>query len=162
MMIDALIATRMSGCEELALLHCAIGHPARVKENNLKTLAESAEHIKVPVGLSDHKLDTVVSVAATALRTCRIGKHFTLRREDGSPDAAFSLEPHRITWLVTETREAWRALGQANYEGMAREAETVVIRGTLYAVRDIEVGEMPHRQRDSAQPVSARRRIRRS
>ena len=61
------------------------------------------------VGLSDHTLGIGVATAAVALGASIIEKHFTLSRDDGGVDSAFSLEPQELSALVTETE---RALGQ--------------------------------------------------
>jgi len=82
------------------------------------------------------------SVAAVALGACVIEKHFTLRRADGGVDSAFSLEPSELEALVVETRRAFDAMGQIQYGATAAEKNSIVFRRSLYAVKDIEAGEV--------------------
>jgi N-acetylneuraminate synthase len=70
-----------------------------------------------------------------------IEKHVTLRRADGGPDSAFSLEPHEMAALVRDVRSAWSSLGNASYERQPSELGSVVFRRSVYAVRDLVAGE---------------------
>ena len=65
---------------------------------------------------------------------------FTLRRADGGPDAAFSLEPEELTELVANCRTAWTALGKISYELAASERGNKTFRRSPYAVQDIPAG----------------------
>ena len=77
---------------------------------------------------------------AVALGACVIEKHFTLRRAEGGPDAAFSLEPSEFAALVRDCKTAWDALGEVR-EGYQSAAEpNLVFRRSLYAVCDIAPG----------------------
>lgn len=81
-------------------------------------------------------------VAATALGACLIEKHVTLRRADGGPDAAFSLEPEDLHDLVQQTRTAWQALGTVREEPRKSEATQRPLRRWLYVARDMKAGEV--------------------
>jgi len=82
-----------------------------------------------------------VAVAAVALGATVIEKHMTLARADGGPDAEFSLEPNEFAELVRGARNAFAALGSADYGRAASEQGSVTFRRSLYAVRDIAAGE---------------------
>ncbi len=139
---EAVTAARDAGCRDLILLHCVSGYPTPAEESNLRTISELARRFDVVTGLSDHTLGIGVSVAAVALDAAVIEKHVTLRREDGGPDAAFSLEPAELGALVTETRAAWEALGTVNFERKASELPNMVFRRSLYVVEDVKKGDI--------------------
>jgi N-acetylneuraminate synthase len=80
-------------------------------------------------------------VAAVALGACFIEKHFTLSRAEGGVDSDFSLEPAELERLVTETRDAWLALGQVRYDEVPSEAASRDHRRSLYVVADVAAGE---------------------
>lgn len=137
---DAVEAARTAGGREIALLHCTSGYPTPPEDSNLRTIPHLADAFGVVAGLSDHTPGTAVPVAAIALGASLIEKHFTLRRADGGPDSAFSLEPEELTELVANCRTAWTALGTVNYELEASEKGNKTFRRSLYAVKDIPAG----------------------
>jgi N-acetylneuraminate synthase len=138
---EVMAAARMAGARDLALLHCVSGYPTRPSDANLRTLPHLAETFQAVPGLSDHTMGIAVSVAAVALGASIIEKHFTLKRSDGGPDAAFSLEPDELAALVAGCRTAWEALGTVNYERTESERGSLVFRRSLYVVRDMTEGE---------------------
>ena len=77
-----------------------------------------------------------------ALGAAAVEKHVTLRRADGGPDAAFSLEPAELASLAAGLRTAWLALGDAEYRRAPSEEGNIVFRRSIYAVRDIRAGEL--------------------
>jgi len=138
---EVMAAARLAGARDLALLHCVSGYPTAPADANLRTLAHLAETFEAVPGLSDHTMGIAVSVAAVALGASIIEKHFTLKRSDGGPDAAFSLEPDELAALVSGCRTAWEALGEVNYERTESERGSMVFRRSLYVVRDMAAGE---------------------
>jgi len=146
---EAVATARQHGANELVLLHCVSTYPAKFEQANLRTIRDIADSFSVIAGLSDHTPGTACAVAAVALGACVIEKHFTLRRADGGPDAAFSLEPDEFKRLVDDCHAAWLSLGRVNYERSSTERESLVFRRSLYVVEDVATGELltPHNVR---------------
>jgi N-acetylneuraminate synthase len=138
---DAVATALGHGNGGLALLHCVSAYPAPPEEMNLRKIPRLAETFGVVAGLSDHTLGTEVAAAAIAVGAAMIEKHVTLRRSDGGPDGAFSLEPSELAALVRSARLSWSALGQADEECVASERANLAFRRSLYAVSDIAPGE---------------------
>jgi len=139
---EALGAARAAGARDIVLLHCVSAYPARAKDSNVRTIPDMAAAFDVLVGLSDHTMGIGVAVASTALGACLIEKHVTLRRADGGPDSAFSLEPDELARLVEETSAAHEALGRVSYAPEASEAAMRKLRRSLYVVADMAKGEV--------------------
>jgi sialic acid synthase SpsE len=87
-------------------------------------------------------MGSAVAVAAVALGACIVEKHLTLRRSDGGPDAAFSMEPDEFREMTEAIRTVERALGRVNYHVTEREAASRMFRRSLFVVRDIKAGEV--------------------
>jgi len=139
---ECVAAVQRGKCNELALLHCVSGYPTQPEESNLRTIQDLAQRFNVVIGLSDHTLTTATSIASIALGASIIEKHMTLRRKDGGPDAAFSLEPNELKELTEGCKIAWEALGRTGYERKACEEQNAVFRRSLYIVEDIKVGDV--------------------
>lgn len=136
--VDALMA---GGCSGLTLLKCTSSYPARVEDMNLRGIPYLASRYGVPAGLSDHTIGPVVPIAAVAIGACVVEKHFTISRADGGPDSAFSLEPDEFRAMVDAVRATEKALGMGQWSLTEKEQASRVFRRSLFAVRDIAVGE---------------------
>jgi pseudaminic acid synthase len=139
---EAVEAARAAGATQIALLKCTSAYPAPPEEANLLTIPELARQFGCPVGLSDHTMGLAVPVAALALGACIIEKHLCLRRADGGPDAAFSLEPEEFKAMVEAVRTAEKALGTVQFTSGPREANSRKFRRSLFVVEDIKKGEL--------------------
>jgi len=139
---EAIAAARQGGCEQLAILHCVSGYPAPAEDYNLATIPDMLHRFDVVTGLSDHTLDNTTAIASVALGVRIVEKHFTLDRNGGGPDDAFSLEPPELAMLCRGVRTAWEALGKVDYGRKSSEQGNVQFRRSLYFVRDLVAGEV--------------------
>lgn len=139
---EAVAAARDGGCKELVLLHCISSYPAPMEQANLLQMPHLAKRFNTIPGLSDHTLGTTASVAAVALGACLIEKHFTLSRQDKGPDSEFSIEPHELERLCTDTKDAWSALGRVGFQRQQAEESSKRYRRSVYFVKDMKAGEV--------------------
>ncbi|MEX3071991.1 pseudaminic acid synthase [Vibrio alginolyticus] len=139
---EAITTAKDNGCEDLIVLHCVSGYPAPADQYNLKTIADISERFGVLSGLSDHTIDNATAVASVVLGACLIEKHVTMDRNGGGADDSFSLEPKELQELCRDTKTAWQAMGQVNYERTEAEKGNVKFRRSLYIVKDIKAGEV--------------------
>ncbi len=138
---EALACFRRVGVEDLVLLKCTSAYPANPADMNLRTIPDMANIFGTLVGLSDHSLGIEAPVASVALGAVVIEKHMTLRRADGGPDAAFSLEPEEFRAMVDAVRITEQVLGSIRYGATEAESIAVECRRSLFAVADIQEGE---------------------
>ena len=129
------------GCRDITLLHCVSGYPTPSNESNLRAIRSLHDEFGCTVGLSDHSLDNAVAIASIALGAKVIEKHMTLRRSDGGPDSAFSMEPDEMAALVRDCHTAFEALGDGGFDLRPAEADNVKFRRSIYVVRDVRAGE---------------------
>jgi len=139
---DAVEACRKVGNNDITLLKCTSTYPAPPEEANLKTIQNLAETFGVKVGLSDHTLGSAVAIAAVTLGATVIEKHFILDKNLGGPDAAFSMEPADFKKMVEDIRTVEKALGKVSYEISEKVEKSRVFKRSLFAVKDIEAGEV--------------------
>lgn len=141
--LDVLVTTaREAGCNELTLLKCTSTYPASPENTNLLTIPHLKQLFNCEVGLSDHTLGIGVAVASVAIGATVIEKHFTLSREEGGVDAAFSMEPLEMTMLVEETKRAWEALGTIKYGPSEKEKASLKFRRSIYISKALKKGDV--------------------
>ena len=131
-----------SGNKDLTLLVCTSSYPSDPLDAHLNRIATLRKHFGVKVGLSDHTLGIGVSIAAISLGATVIEKHLTLKRSDGGPDSAFSLEPIEFQSLVDEGNRAFAALGTSKWQITDAEKESRSLRRSLYIVRNVRAGDV--------------------
>jgi N-acetylneuraminate synthase len=138
---DAVDTARRAGAEDIILLKCVSSYPAKAEDMNLRTIQDMKEQFNCPVGLSDHSLGIGASVCAVALGADVIEKHFTLSRQDNTPDSFFSIEPAELKSLVENIRVAEKAIGSVHYGITAEEERNRIFRRSLFVVEDIKAGQ---------------------
>lgn len=138
---EALDTLRRAGPAPAAILKCTSAYPAKARDAHLRTIPDMAERFGVPVGWSDHTLSLHLAACAVGLGASIIEKHFIRSRRVPTPDSAFSLEEEEFSAMVRMIRETEEALGVARYGPLPCEAPAWRVRRSLYAGRDIPVGE---------------------
>jgi pseudaminic acid synthase len=138
---EAIAACHRQGNNEIALLKCTSAYPAPVEEANLVTIPDMANRFDTIVGLSDHTLGDTVAIAAVALGAKIIEKHFILDRENGGPDAEFSMEPEEFRVMVQSIRTVEKAIGQVTYKLTEKTKSNKKFARSLYIIKDIAAGE---------------------
>jgi len=141
--LDETVQTlREAGCEQFALLKCTSTYPASPENCNLLTLPHMRDLFGCEVGLSDHTMGIGAAVAGVAYGATLIEKHFTLQREDGGVDSAFSMEPEEMKMLVVESKRAWQSLGKISYGPTEKEKDSLKYRRSLYIAEDMKAGDV--------------------
>ena len=138
---EAVNTAKNEGCEDMVLLKCTSTYPATPKYSNINTIPHLKELFKCQVGLSDHTLGIGVAVGSVTLGATVIEKHFTLSRDEGGVDSAFSLEPKEFKLLTQESKKAWEALGKVHYGYTEAEKNSLIFRRSIYVSNDIKIGE---------------------
>jgi pseudaminic acid synthase len=139
---EAVEAARNAGASQIALLKCTSAYPASPDEANLRTIPELARRFECPVGLSDHTMGIAVPIVAVAVGACILEKHLCLRRADGGPDSAFSLDPEEFKAMVDAVRIAEKSLGSPQFAPSSREAKSLKFRRSLFIVEDVKKGDL--------------------
>src|SRR3990170_5479482 len=106
---EALEDIREKGVEDIILLHCMTSYPAKTEEANLKVIKVWQNSFGLPIGFSDHTLGIATPVAAVALGSALIEKHFTLDKTMPGPDHRASLEPDEFKKMVDAIRDVEKA-----------------------------------------------------
>ncbi len=137
--VDACLKT---GNDQVALLKCVSSYPAPYDGMNLRTIPNLADTFNVVSGLSDHSMGYEVAVAAVSLGASIVEKHLTLARDDGGPDAAFSMEPGEFANMVKAIRNVEEALGAVSYQLTDKQIKSREHARSLFVVKPVMAGEI--------------------
>ena len=128
-----------AGNRDIVLLHCTALYPAKPSQVNLRMMDTMKDVFRLPVGLSDHTLGFVITVAAVARGACVIEKHFTLSRKLPGPDHSYALEPNELKQMVDAIRDVEDSLGSP-IKDMLPEEKAVGRRESVAAAVNITKG----------------------
>ena len=137
----ALQVCREEENDQVILLKCVSSYPTPYEDVNLNVIPTLARTFDCVVGLSDHTLSPAVAVASVALGARMIEKHLTLRRKDGGPDGAFSLEPEEFGEMVKQIRIVEKALGKSSYGLTDKQKKEHEGSRSLFVVKKVKKGE---------------------
>ncbi|BDR75918.1 pseudaminic acid synthase [Clostridium tetani] len=138
---EAIKVCKEKGNDNIILLKCTSAYPAPYEDINLKTITNMKETFGCITGLSDHTLGDAVAIASVAVGAKVIEKHLTLKRDDGGPDATFSMEPEEFANMVKNIRTVEKAMGKVVYELTEKQKNSRGRSRSLYVVDNIKKGE---------------------
>jgi len=126
----------------VTLLQCTSEYPTPINELNLRAIDTLRKEFGVRIGFSDHSEGIFAAVAAAALGSVVIEKHFTLDKELEGPDHRASLNPEELGLMVGEVRKVEFALGDGLKIPTASElVNQSAVRKSLYAKVPIKAGD---------------------
>ncbi len=137
----ALRVCKEEGNEDVILLKCTSAYPCPYEDMNINVIPLMRNTFDCMVGLSDHTLGNEVVLGSIALGARVVEKHVTLKREDGGPDAAFSMEIEEFKDMVRQIRNLEKALGRPTFELTEKQKFARYGTRSLYVVKDIKAGE---------------------
>lgn len=129
--------------DDIILMHCLTNYPAKKEDANLNVIKTLEYTFKRPVGFSDHTSGIEMSVAAVALGSCVIEKHFTIDKNLPGPDHKASLEPHELSEMVKAIRNIEKGLGNGIKKPTDDEIKIKkLVRKSIVAKEDILKGSI--------------------
>ena len=137
----ALRVCKEEGNDQIVLLKCTSTYPSPYEDMNIKVIPNMSTVFECITGLSDHSMGTAVAVSSVALGAKMIEKHLTLKREDGGPDAAFSMEPDEFAKMVSDIRIVEKALGKVTYELTEKQKKSREDGRSLFITNDMKAGD---------------------
>lgn len=137
---DAVDACHEVGNDKIVLLKCCSEYPANWKDMHIANIPDMIQRFGVRVGLSDHSAGSIAAVVAVSMGACVIEKHV---KTDGivSADSEFSMPMNEFADMVKAVRDAKTIAGKVYYGPTNGETSNLKFRRSLYAVKDIGIGE---------------------
>jgi N-acetylneuraminate synthase len=138
----ALNVLQNNGSGPVALLHCISIYPPAYEDIHLRNIPMLQQTFDVPVGFSDHSLGTAIPLAAIALGSCIIEKHYTLDKDMAGWDHWISADPAELKVIAKEGRNIFTALGNSVRTVSAAEMEKrSKFRRRIVVKRSLQKGE---------------------
>jgi sialic acid synthase SpsE len=126
------------GNKRIVILHCVSIYPPKYEDIHLNNIVMLQKTFNYPVGFSDHTIGTSIPLAAVALGSCLIEKHFTLDKDMPGWDHAISANPQELKEIVLESKNICKSLGSfKRIVSEAEEAKKQIFRRSIVALRNI-------------------------
>lgn len=137
---DAVDACHRVGNDKIVLLKCCSEYPANWEDMHLGNIPDMRQRFGVHVGLSDHSFGSIGAVVAVSLGAQVIEKHVKI---DGieSADSAFSMTMDEFDQMVQDVNNARLIVKGPDYSLSEKEKSSTAFRRSLFAVKDIKVGD---------------------
>lgn len=132
-----------NGCKAYSLMQCTSSYPTEIKDCNLMVIKTFQKYFDVPIGFSDHTVNSISSIIAVGLGINFIEKHITLDHTLNGPDHSMSMEPKEFKQFVQSIKNAQEALGNGIKETLPCEENVKKLaRKSIVALTDISKGTL--------------------
>ena len=139
--INAVNAVRETGLNDVAMLQCTGNYPAFLKDSNLRVMDTYLKTLNCIVGYSDHTLEFINPVAATAMGASIYEKHITIDKSLAGPDHRMALDPIELKETIRLIRSTEEALGNSQKQILDSEKENrQKLRKSLVSETEIQQG----------------------
>ena len=140
---NSVFTIQNEGLNDIAILQCTGNYPSDLSNSNLRVMKTYKKKFNVIVGYSDHTLDIINPIAATAMGAKVYEKHFTIDKNLPGPDHRMSLNPEELFNTIKSIRETELALGTSQKEVLESEKENrLKLRKSIVSNRDIKKNEI--------------------
>lgn len=128
---------------EYALLECTNLYPSPPEIVSLRGISDLQQAFpQAVVGFSDHSIGPEMAIAAVALGSCILERHFTDTRYRKGPDITCSMDPAELRFLIDRSREIHTALHNPKIRTEKEEDVYRFARGSVVADRDLPAGHI--------------------
>jgi N,N'-diacetyllegionaminate synthase len=139
--VDALV--QRLPADRSVILHCIGSYPTPEEQASLAVISRMRQRYKLPVGYSDHTVDTLAPIMAVALGASVIEKHFLIDPDSPAGDRALSITPQQMTRMVQDIRRVESMLGDGiRALQPCEEYASRALRKCLYAAGNIQQGDV--------------------
>ncbi len=138
---EAVNACKRVGNDKVILLKCCSEYPANWEDMHLGNIPDMKKRFGVHVGLSDHSFGSMGAVVAVALGARVIEKHVKLEGVT-SADSEFSMSMNDFEQMINDVKNAKKISYGPDYTLSAKEQASLVFRRSLFAIDDIEEGDV--------------------
>lgn len=138
---EAITACYTVGNQQVVLLKCCSEYPARLEDMHLSNIPDMRRRFHLPIGLSDHSEGSFAPIVAVAMGACVVEKHVRIKGIE-SADSAFSMDMEEFAMMVRDVRNTEVLIKGPDYTLSKREKNSMVFRRSLFAIRDINEGDV--------------------
>ena len=126
---------------EFALLECTNLYPSPPEIVSLSGISElKSAFPNSLIGFSDHSIGPEIALAAVALGSCIIERHFTDSRYRLGPDISCSMDPSELKYLIERSAEIHVARSNRKHRSKPEEDVYRFARASVVADRDLAEG----------------------
>jgi N,N'-diacetyllegionaminate synthase len=112
-----------NGCKNIGIMQCTSCYPTKQKDSNLNVITTLKNSFNIPIGFSDHTLNSLSAIVSVGLGVDFIEKHITLDNSMNGPDHKMSMNPNDFQKYVELIRNAEQCLGNEIKQTLSCEEE---------------------------------------